>query len=297
MGHPAPFNLKFIGIGNEQWGKEYPERLEPFVKAIRAKYPDIKIIGSSGPSADGEQFDYLWPEMKRIKVDLVDEHYYKEPEWFLANAGRYDNYDRKGPAVFAGEYASHDYSAGKQNNFLSALTEAAFMTGLERNADIVHMCTYAPLFAHVDAWQWNPDMIWFDNLRMVKTPNYYVQQLYACNKGTNTIALTRDKKAVAGQDNLYASAVYDKGRNCYIVKVANTGTDAKDIRMTLTGGKKNAVYSVVDCIMMQNSNLKAINTLDSPSTIIPQKTSATIDGNVLNMKAQPQSFNVYKIEF
>ncbi|NDV95157.1 alpha-L-arabinofuranosidase [Dysgonomonas sp. 521] len=296
MGHPAPFNLKYIGIGNEQWGKEYPERLEPFVKAIRAKYPDIKVIGSSGPSADGEQFDYLWPEMKRLKVDLVDEHYYKEPEWFLANASRYDNYDRKGPAVFAGEYASHDHSTGKQNNFLSALTEAAFMTGLERNADIVHMCTYAPLFAHVDAWQWNPDMIWFDNLRMMKTPNYYVQQLYAHNAGSNVMTLTRDKKAIAGQDNLYASAVYDKGQNCYIVKVANTGTEAKDIKVTLTGGKKGASYTVGDCVTMQNNDLKSINTLDNPSNLIPQKTSATIEGNVLNIKAQAQSFNVYKIK-
>ncbi len=296
MGHPEPFNLKYIGIGNEQWGKEYPERLEPFVKAIRAKYPDIKIIGSSGPSADGKEFDYLWPEMKRIKVDLVDEHYYKEPNWFLSNASRYDNYDRKGPAVFAGEYASHDHSTGKQNNFLSALTEAAFMTGLERNADIVHMCTYAPLFAHVEAWQWNPDMIWFDNLRMMKTPNYYIQQLYAYNKGTNVMPLTRDKKAIAGDDNLYASAVYDKDENCYIVKVANTGTEAKDIKVTLTGGKKNVTYTVGDCVMMQNSDLKAINTLDTPSNIIPRKTSATIDGNTLSVKAPAQSFNLYKIK-
>ncbi len=296
MGHPEPFNLKYIGIGNEQWGKEYPERLEPFVKAIRAKYPNIKIIGSSGPSADGKEFDYLWPEMKRIKVDLVDEHYYKEPNWFLSNASRYDNYDRKGPAVFAGEYASHDHSTGKQNNFLSALTEAAFMTGLERNADIVHMCTYAPLFAHVEAWQWNPDMIWFDNLRMMKTPNYYIQQLYAYNKGTNVMPLTRDKKAIAGDDNLYASAVYDKDENCYIVKVANTGTEAKDIKVTLTGGKKNVTYTVGDCVMMQNSDLKAINTLDTPSNIIPRKTSATIDGNTLSVKAPAQSFNLYKIK-
>lgn len=137
MGHPEPFHLKFIGIGNEQWGSVYPERLEMFVKAIRARYPDVKIVGSSGPSADGEHFDYLWPEMKRIGVDLVDEHYYMEPEWFFANAHRYDNYDRKGPKVFAGEYASHDHTTKKDNNFLTALSEAAFMTGLERNADVV----------------------------------------------------------------------------------------------------------------------------------------------------------------
>ncbi|WP_044215633.1 alpha-L-arabinofuranosidase C-terminal domain-containing protein [Dysgonomonas gadei] len=297
MGHPEPFNLKFIGIGNEQWGEEYPEHLAPFVKEIRAKYPDMKIVGSSGPSADGKQFDYLWPEMKRLKVDLVDEHYYKEPDWFYKNAARYDNYDRKGPAVFAGEYASHDHSTGKQNNFLSALSEAAFMTGLERNADIVHMCTYAPLFAHVDAWQWCPDMIWFDNLRMMKTPNYYVQQLYAQNKGTNTMTLLwPDKKAVTGQESLYASAVYDKGQNCYIVKVANTGTEAKNVKVTLTGTKKNATFTVGDCIVIKNNNLKVINTLDTPTNIIPEKTTAVMEGNILNIQTQSQSFGVYKIK-
>ncbi|NDV77561.1 alpha-L-arabinofuranosidase C-terminal domain-containing protein [Dysgonomonas sp. 511] len=298
MGHPEPFNLKYIGIGNEQWGKEYSERLEPFVKAIRAKYPAMKIVGSSGPSADGKEFDYLWPEMKRLKVDLVDEHYYKEPDWFLNNAARYDNYDRKGPAVFAGEYASHDHPTGKQNNFLSALSEAAFMTGLERNADIVHMCTYAPLFAHVDGWQWNPDMIWFDNLRMMKTPNYYVQQIYAQNKGTNAMSLvwTADKKAVTGQESLYASAVYDKDTNCYIVKVVNTSDKAKDVKVTLAGAKKNATFTLGDCLKMQNSDMKAINTLDAPMNIVPRKATAAIEGNALVAKTEPQSFNIYKIK-
>ncbi|WP_101689831.1 alpha-L-arabinofuranosidase C-terminal domain-containing protein [Dysgonomonas massiliensis] len=298
MGHPEPFNLKYVGIGNEQWGKEYPERLAVFVKELRDKHPEIKLIGSSGPSADGEQFEYLWPEMKRLKVDLVDEHYYKEPEWFLNNAARYDNYDRKRPAVFAGEYASHDHSTGKQNNFLSALTEAAFMTGLERNADIVHMCTYAPLFAHVDGWQWNPDMIWFDNLRMMKTPNYYVQQLYAHNAGTNTASLlwSKDKTTITGQGKIYASAVYDKNEDCYIVKVANVNKSGVEVKVTITGAKKNTVFSVGDCVQIKSNDLKQINTLDNPSNLVPEKTTATIEGNVLTIKADAQSFGVYKIK-
>lgn len=296
MGHTAPFNLKFIGIGNEQWGKEYTERLEPFIKAIRAKYPEIKIIGSSGPSADGKEFDYLWPEMKRLKADLVDEHYYKDPEWFLNSANRYDNYDRKGPAVFAGEYACHDHGTKKANNFKSALYEAAFMTGLERNADIVHMCTYAPLFAHIDAWQWNPDMIWFDNLRSMKTPNYYVQQIYAQNKGTNVMNLTMDCKALTGQNGLYASAVFDKELNGYIVKIANTGNDAKKIRIELKGVKKNHDFTLGDCISMQNKELNAVNTLDNPDNIVPEKTTAKLNDNVLDVNVEEQSFNVYKIK-
>lgn len=224
MGHPAPFNLKLIGIGNEQWGKEYPEHLEPFVKAIRKKYPDIKIVGSSGPDSEGEQFDYLWPEMKSLKADLVDEHFYRPEAWFLSQGARYDNYDRKGPKVFAGEYACHG-KGKKWNHFHASLLEAAFMTGLERNADIVHMATYAPLFAHVEGWQWRPDMIWFDNLNSVCTVSYYVQQLFATHKGTNVLSLTMNKKPVTGaegQNGLFASAVCDKNKNEIIVKVVNT---------------------------------------------------------------------------
>lgn len=294
MGHPAPFNMKYIGVGNEQWGDEYVQRLAPFVKAIRAKYPEIKIVGSSGPSADGKDFDYLWPEMKKLKVDLVDEHYYKDPEWFLKSASRYDNYDRKGPAVFAGEYACHVPS--RANNFQSALYEAAFMTGLERNADIVHMCTYAPLLAHVDAWQWRPDMIWFDNLTSMKTPNYYIQQMYAQNKGTNTATLTRNNLPVSGQDGIYASAVYDKDENCYIIKVANTSPDSKDINVTLTGLKKNAVISLGDCVELKSSSLDDVNTLAQPANITPQKISARIEGNTLKVFAKGLSFAFYKVK-
>jgi alpha-L-arabinofuranosidase len=162
MGHPAPFNLKQIGIGNEQWGPMYPERLQKFMEQIHAKYPKIKICGSSGPSADGKDFDYGWEQMRKLGVDMVDEHYYKSPEWFRSNASRYDKYDRKGPKVFAGEYAAH--AKNDPNSWEAALSEAAFMTGLERNADVVYQATYAPLFAHVEGWQWRPDLIWFDNL-------------------------------------------------------------------------------------------------------------------------------------
>ena len=128
MGHPEPFNLKFIGIGNEQWGSEYPERLKLFVEAIRKAYPEMKIIGSSGPNSEGKDFEYLWPEMKKLKVDLVDEHFYRPEDWFLNSGSRYDNYDRKGPKVFAGEYACHG-KGKKWNHFHASLLEAAFLTG------------------------------------------------------------------------------------------------------------------------------------------------------------------------
>ena len=272
MGHPAPFNLKLIGIGNEQWGKEYPEHLVPFVKAIRKKYPDIKIVGSSGPDSEGEQFDYLWPEMKSLKADLVDEHFYRPEAWFLSQGARYDNYDRKGPKVFAGEYACHG-KGKKWNHFHASLLEAAFMTGLERNADIVHMATYAPLFAHVEGWQWRPDMIWFDNLNSVCTVSYYVQQLFATHKGTNVLSLTMNKKPVTGaegQNGLFASAVCDKNKNEIIVKVVNTSGKKQSLSLIFNGLKKKEVLSGARCIKLSSTGMDKDNTIENPLAIIPR---------------------------
>lgn len=294
MGHPAPFGLKMIAIGNEQWGEVYPERLEVFIKAIRAQYPDIQIIGSSGPSASGDHFDYLWPEMKRLGADLVDEHYYMAPDWFFANAARYDNYDRKGPKVFAGEYASHDHSTGKANNFLAALSEAAFMTGLERNADVVRLATYAPLFAHVDAWQWNPDLIWFDNLRMMRTPNYYVQQMYGMNAGTDVLSLQMDGQPVTGQDSLYASAALDAHTGEVILKLVNASGAPADVQIDFNGLKKKQLVSG-SCTYLQNGDWKAKNTLDEEA-IVPRVRPVQVDAQSLNVELQPRSFGVYRLQ-
>ena len=294
MGHPEPFNLKMIGIGNEQWDKVYVERLEAFTKAIRAKYPNVKVVGSSGPSASGDKFDYLWPEMKRIGVDLVDEHYYMNPDWFFGNASRYDNYDRKGPKVFAGEYASHDHSTKKDNNFLAALSEAAFMTGLERNADVVHLATYAPLFAHVDAWQWNPDLIWFDNLRMMRTPNYYVQQMYGMNAGTDVLSLKMDGKAVAGQDSLYATAALNALTGEIILKLVNASSKPADVLIDFNGLKKRQLVAG-SCTYLQNDNWRTVNTLDQEA-IVPRVRPVQVEGQSLKLKLEPRSFGVYRLQ-
>lgn len=299
MGHPAPFNLKLIGIGNEQWGKEYPEHLEPFVKAIRKKYPDIKIVGSSGPDSEGEQFDYLWPEMKSLKADLVDEHFYRPEAWFLSQGARYDNYDRKGPKVFAGEYACHG-KGKKWNHFHASLLEAAFMTGLERNADIVHMATYAPLFAHVEGWQWRPDMIWFDNLNSVCTVSYYVQQLFATHKGTNVLSLTMNKKPVTGaegQNGLFASAVCDKNKNEIIVKVVNTSGKKQSLSLIFNGLKKKEVLSGARCIKLSFTSMDKDNTIENPLAIIPQETSLDVNGHTLNVDLEPVTFAVYILKY
>ena len=295
MGHPAPFNLKFIGIGNEQWDPVYPEHLEPFVKAIRAAYPDIKIVGSSGPNSEGDQFDYLWPEMKRLGADLVDEHFYRPETWFLAQGARYDNYDRKGPKVFAGEYACH--GAGRKfNHFHASLLEAAFMTTIERNADIVHMATYAPLFAHVEGWQWRPDLIWFDNLRSMRTASWHVQQLYGQYKGQNVLTLKMNGVNVTGaegQDGLFASAVKD-GDKVY-VKVINTSEKPREVEFAFNGLKKKEIVKAVERVNFTSGLRYEDNTLDAPGRIAPVKAAFTGEGKSLTATVPPQCFTVFVI--
>ncbi len=297
MGHPAPFNLKFIGIGNEQWDQLYPDHLAPFVDAIRKAYPEIKIVGSSGPDSEGKQFDYLWPEMKRLGADLVDEHFYRPYNWFLSQGARYDSYDRKGPKVFAGEYACH--ATGKKwNHFYASLLEAAFMTGLERNADIVHMATYAPLFAHVEGWQWRPDLIWYDNLRSMRTVSWHVQQLYGQYKGENVLTLTMNGSAVTGaegQNGLFASAVKD-GDKVY-VKVANTSEKEQAVNLNFTGlKKKDPGLKAVKRIVLKSDDLYVDNTLDEPCAIVPAEAPFSGEGKAIDATVPALSFTIFILE-
>ena len=318
MGHPEPFNMKYLGIGNEQWDTPYFERLEPFVKAVRAKYPNIKIVGTSGPDSEGKMFDKGWVAMKDQKADLVDEHFYRNEEWFLGTAPkdrypncgalRYDSYDRKGPKVFAGEYACHG-KGKKWNHYETSLYEAAFMTGIERNADLVEMATYAPLFAHVDGWQWRPDMIWYDNLRMFKSVSYYVQQMYARNKGTNVLTLTttdpsdaKGKKQVPvagqeGMDGLFASSVYDQTTGEVIIKVVNTSKQPQPITLNLIGMKGDRTAQTLT--LSHNGSMDDENTLDQPEKIKPTEGTVNCTGEkqtVLSDQVPAMSFRLYKVK-
>ena len=183
MGHPESFNLKFICLGNEPHDNDlFRDRFPPFVKAIRAKHPEIKIIGTSGLAPEIPIYDLMTEQ----KVYSSDEHYYMSPDWFLNHTDRFDTFDRSKPLIFVGEYAAHDTlrkNGFRVNTMYSALAEAAYLTGIERNGDMVDMACYAPLFGHRLHSQWSPDLIYFDNRSLVKSPNYYIQQLFACNKG------------------------------------------------------------------------------------------------------------------
>ncbi|GGZ07892.1 alpha-L-arabinofuranosidase C-terminal domain-containing protein [Streptomyces poonensis] len=185
MGHPKPFGLTHLGVGNEEnLPVEFFARFEKFRAAIEAEYPEITVISNSGPDDSGTTFDTAWGLNREADVDMVDEHYYNSPQWFLQNNDRYDSYDRSGPKVFLGEYASQG------NAFKNALSEAAFMTGLERNADIVKLASYAPLLANEDYVQWSPDMIWFNNHASWGSANYETQKLFMTNVGDRVVPST-----------------------------------------------------------------------------------------------------------
>lgn len=299
MGHPAPFNLKFIGVGNENWGPQYIERLEIFQKAIKAKYPGVKIVASSGTTTEGDRFDLLDRKLRRMKIDIIDEHAYKAPSWLLGNAARYDAYDRSGPEIFVGEWASHTRNTGSDinvNNWLAALSESAFMTGLERNADVVRLTSYAPLFAHVDGWQWSPDLIWLDNLNIYGTPSYYVQKQFSTNRGTHLLELTEGGKPLAGQDSLYASAVWDEATREVILKITNASAAPVKHELQLGGLKK--VPAKAGLSRMANNNPEAVNSIQDALRVAPQESEVMLDTRrkKLTLDLPGRSFSVYRIK-
>ncbi|HJU45980.1 MAG TPA: alpha-L-arabinofuranosidase C-terminal domain-containing protein [Chitinophagaceae bacterium] len=295
MGHAAPFDLKLLGIGNENWGPQYAERLRLFTRAIKARYPYIQIIASTGYSPN-DQFKYIDSVLRKDKVDIIDEHYYQTAPWFLMNAGKYDNYDRKGPRIFLGEYACHSVRIGStdnKNTQLCALAEAAFMTGLERNADVVTMAAYAPLFAHVKDWQWTPNLIWFDNTKSYATPSYYVQQLFSLNKGTDVVPITLANQAISGQDSIWASAVIDNKTQELIIKLVNPSGEAKKKEIAVEAAK---LASTATITVLKSGDPQAVNSLDDPSAVAPVTTAIHVKGKKLSLSIAPYSFNVVRIK-
>ncbi len=194
LGHPEPFGLRYIGLGNEENTTTFEANFPKFRDAVEAAWPDVTVISNSGPDDAGTRFDQLWDYNRRQGVAMVDEHYYNDPDWFLTNNERYDAYDRSGPAVFLGEYAS------KGNTMWNALSEASYMTAIERNSDIVKLASYAPLLANESYVQWSPDAIWFDNDEAWGSVNYHVQKLFSTNKGDQVVPSTYETSAEAVPD-------------------------------------------------------------------------------------------------
>ena len=296
MGHAAPFDLKMIGVGNEQWGPQYVERYERFSKALKAAHPEIRLVSSAGPAPAGEQFEFLWKHLRELKADVMDEHYYMKPEWFLKNASRYDGYDRSGPKVFAGEFAAQSTGVARPDNrstWECALAEAAFMTGLERNGDVVVMSSYAPLFAHVEAWQWTPNLIWFDNLRAFGTPSYYVQKLFSTNGGTVNLPVTLNGSEKNGSDHLYASAARDGRSNEVILKLVNTAAERRAVKIDLAGA---AGVGRGGTALLLTGDLKAENSLEQPTRVAPVTSKlAASSSPVFDYELAPTSLVVLRL--
>lgn len=296
MGHPQPFNLKMIGVGNEQWGEEYFERYKVIAKALKNKYPEIRIISGTGPFAEGELFEQAEKALTILKPELVDEHYYKSPQWFRENAGRYDNYDRDRYKIFAGEYAAQSVetvSPDNKNNWECALSEAAFMTGLERNADVVYMSSYAPLFAHVNRWQWTPDLIWFDNLSSFGTANYLVQKLFSNNAGTKTISIKSAGANISGQEGIYGSASIDEKTSEVIVKLVNTGSIAKTIDLNIKGLAKKSIGKSIE---ISENDPGKFNTIEEPQKIKTKESLISLEKGKAMFSFEPYSFKVFRIK-
>ncbi len=258
-GHPKPFNLEYIGIGNEdKITPEFKERFKMIYEAVKAKHPEITVIGTVGPFPDGEDFSEGWKFSGELDLALIDEHYYKEPDWLMANLSRYDSYDRTETKVYLGEYASWG------NTLNNALAEAAYMIGLERNGDVVAMASYAPMLAKRHHTQWKTDMIFFDNVNICLTPNYYVQKMFMTNQGD--VYFDKIVTFDESDSTLTASCVKDSRSGDIILKLVNTGSGEKTMHIDVSGFKKIG-DAVEKSILTGDATVE--NTFEHPQNIHP----------------------------
>lgn len=244
-GHPEPFGLKYLGVGNEDAITPiFKERFRQISKAIQEKHPEITVIGTVGPFASGEDFDKGWELAHELELELVDEHYYVPPQWFWENLERYDSYDRNASHVYVGEYAAHDRDR-RRNSLRSAIAEAAGLTGFERNGDVVRFASYAPLFGRRGHTQWYPDLIYFNATEVFLTPNYHVQRLFGRNNGDDYLETAIEK---ASDDmKLAASTVRDRASGDLIIKIVNGGDRIETIQVEIEGlsGEMRATQTVL----------------------------------------------------
>ena len=258
-GHPGPFHLEYIGIGNEdKMTPEFRERFTMIYQAVKVKHPEITVIGTVGPFHSGEDFEKGWKLANELGLPMVDEHYYMGPEWLLANQYRYDTYDRDASKVYLGEYASWG------NKLWNAIAEAAYLTALERNGDVVKMASYAPLFAKRGFTQWKTDMIFFDNVSICLTPNYYVQKLFMTNQGD--LYFDRIVEIASNDTTLAASCVMENESGDIILKLVNAGSEPKTMSIDLS--RFGNIEPDAEKILL-SGNADDENTFEDPQKVIP----------------------------
>lgn len=284
-GHPEPFNLEYVGIGNEdKITPEFEERFNLIYKAVKEKYPEIIVIGTVGPFLEGEDFEKGWEIADQLKLEMVDEHYYTQPEWFLGNQQRYDRYKRNASKVYLGEYASWG------NKMWNAIAEAAYMTALERNGDVVAMASYAPLLAKQKFTQWTTDMIFFDNTTICLTPNYHVQKMFMSNQGDLYFDMVVE---VAQNDTtLAASCVYDSQSGDIILKMVNAGDSIKTMKVNLSRFKQMIPEAKLTLL---EADREAENTLGNPENVVPELSDFTVQKK-FEYEVPPMSFSLIRIK-
>lgn len=267
-GHPESFHLQYLGVGNEDAQTEiFRERFKMIYDAVKAKHPEITIIGTVGPDPSGVDYDAGWKFADEQHLEMVDEHGYKSPQWFWENLTRFDAYDRAKSKVYLGEYAAHD--TGRANTLRSALAEAAYMTSLERNGDLVRLASYAPLLANEKHMQWQPDMIYFNNTNILLTANYFVQQMFGQNQGdvylpTTISSATSDTNGTGG--NLAVSCVKDSKTGDLILKLVNANSIPVQAQVNLDGVAK--IKAAATRIVLAG-NLQSFNADANPRNIVP----------------------------
>lgn len=271
-GHPEPFGLRYLGVGNEDAITPiFKTRFKMIRDAVKARYPDIVVIGTSGPFAAGEDYDNGWAYARELQLEMVDEHYYVPPAWFWENQQRYDAYDRAGPLVYVGEYAAHDTE--RRNTLRSALAEAAGLMSYERNGDLVHFASYAPLLARRGHTQWTPDMIYFDATDVFLTPNYYTQKLFGQNSGDHYRETTLSE--LPADAKLVASTVVDSASGDVILKIVNGDATPADLALQLEGLPAGRSYRATQTVL-SGSSADAVNIDGQPPVVHPVTTSAEV---------------------
>ena len=285
QGHPEPYRLEYVGIGNEdKITPEFEANFKMIFSAVKTKYPDIHIIGTSGPFSEGEDFEKGWQIANACAAPMVDEHYYKQPDWFISNLKRYDTYDRSKPGVYLGEYASWG------NKHKNAIAEAAFMTTLERNGDIVKMASYAPLFAKKDHTQWKTDMVFFDNKTYYLTTNYHVQKMFSTNQGDVYFDQVFSKNPIDTLINY--SCVKDSKSGDIILKMVNSGNTSRQIKVDLSKFKN--LDGVADKSVLAG-NPDDENSFENPEWIVPTFSKVTV-GKAFDFELPPSSLSVLRIK-
>lgn len=236
-GSTEPFNLKYIGLGNENWGEIYERNFRALYKEVKKAHPEITVISSSGTYLEGEAYDENWQWINEdFKDTIVDEHYYTYDNYLFSHNDRYDDFDRNGAHVFVGEYAATAKGIGTietKSNIIEAVEEAGYLTGIERNGDVVEMASYAPTFAKVNAQCWRVNMIWFDSQEIVLTPSYYVQQLYSNNYGTEYLESTFENGETVS-DGIYESVTVDETSQTLYIKLVNSTGKNQNVDINLS---------------------------------------------------------------